>query len=69
MVAKGRAPERLTVDRYELAAMIGVSWRSLDRHRDDLPSPIKIGRRLMWSREEVLAFLRTKKVQTAGVPA
>ncbi|MFO0798973.1 MAG: helix-turn-helix domain-containing protein [Gemmataceae bacterium] len=69
MTATTPVAERLTVDRLELAAMLGVGRKTIDRHRGDLPTPIRVGRRLLWSRAEVMTFLRTKKAGPAGVPA
>lgn len=58
-------PERLTVDRVELARILGISPKTLDRNRDDLPTPLRVGNRLLWSKAEVLDFLREKKVRPA----
>lgn len=66
MTATTPVPERLTVDRLELAAMLGVAPKTVDRHRRDLPSPIRIGSRLLWSRDEVLSFLRSRAARPAA---
>ncbi len=58
--------ERETVNRPELAKLLGISPKTLDRHRDELPSPIRIGRRLVWSRAAVLDYLRGRKPATSS---
>ena len=51
------------VNRHELAAQLGVSWRTICRYedeRDGLPS-LRIGRRKMYNLESVRAWLERRE--------
>lgn len=49
----------------ELAAMLRVSTRTVSNYvrSGALPEPVKIGRRALWSRATLLAFLRAQQPQ------
>lgn len=54
--------EKETVNRREFAKLLGISAPTLDRHRDRLPAPLKLGGRIvLWSRAEALAFVRGER--------
>ena len=55
-------PVRLTVTRREFAAMLGIGIATFDRIRDKLPATLDLGgRRVLWPRAEVLAFVDGKR--------
>jgi excisionase family DNA binding protein len=49
----------------ELASMLRVSTRTISNYirAGVLPEPVKIGRRALWSRATLLAFLRAQQPQ------
>lgn len=49
----------------ELASMLRVSTRTISNYirTGALPEPVKIGRRALWSRAALLAFLRAQQPQ------
>lgn len=49
----------------ELASMLRVSSRTISNYirSGALPEPVKIGRRALWSRATLLAFLRAQQPQ------
>lgn len=50
-------PVRATITRQEFARMLGIGIATLDRNRNKLPPPLSIGRRVLWSRAEALAYV------------
>lgn len=52
--------ERATYNREQLAKVLGIGVATLDRHRDLLPTPIKVGKRLLWSKQAVMDYLNQK---------
>jgi predicted DNA-binding transcriptional regulator AlpA len=51
--------------KLELASMLRVSTRTIGNYirSGALPEPVKIGRRALWSRATLLAFLRAQQPQ------
>jgi len=51
--------------KLELASMLRVSTRTISNYirAGALPEPVKIGRRALWSRASLLAFLRAQQPQ------
>jgi excisionase family DNA binding protein len=49
----------------ELASMLRVSTRTISNYirTGALPEPVKVGRRALWSRAALLAFLRAQQPQ------
>lgn len=49
----------------ELASMLRVSTRTISNYirTGALPEPVKLGRRALWSRAALLAFLRAQQPQ------
>lgn len=48
----------------ELAAMLRVSTRTITNYirTGAIPEPVKIGRKALWSRGELLAFVRAQQL-------
>ncbi|QJW92935.1 helix-turn-helix transcriptional regulator [Frigoriglobus tundricola] len=54
-------PARATVTRQEFARLLGIGIATLDRNRSKLPAPLSIGRRVLWLRTAVLAYVSGKQ--------
>lgn len=53
--------ECATLDVNGVAKLLGVSRLTVYRHLDRLPTPVRMGRRVFWFRDELLAHLRDRK--------
>lgn len=52
--------------KVELASMLRVSTRTISNYirTGAIPEPVKIGRKTLWSRAALLAFIRSQQAQT-----
>jgi excisionase family DNA binding protein len=56
------------LSKKELARLLGVSFRSIDRHvaAGQLPRPIKVGALSRWRREDIDAWLTSQAAKAEG---
>ena len=47
--------------RVDLAQLLGVSTKTIERHLDELPKPFLVGSALRWSRVAVEAWMEAKQ--------
>jgi predicted DNA-binding transcriptional regulator AlpA len=47
------------IDKHAVAALLGVSWRHVDRLRDRgaMPKPVKLGASVRWDRRGILDWI------------
>lgn len=64
-----RTAEGVWLDKRALAALLGISTRSVDRLRDAgrLPAPVKLSERMLrWSRSAIVAWAESEAAAVAG---
>lgn len=54
-------PPKPVLTRVDLAQLLGVSTKTIERHADELPKPFLVGRTLRWSRVAVEAWMSAKQ--------
>jgi excisionase family DNA binding protein len=70
LAAAAAVPTRRLLDVHDLAAMLGISWRTALRLADagKMPRGLKLGALRRWDREEIEEWIARgcKPVRTAG---
>lgn len=61
--------ERATLDVDEVAALLGCSAAHVRRlaARGQFPQPLRLGTRVVWSRQVVLGFVNGQPIHTAAL--